>query len=262
MRSLLAGKPGGLFDQFVVVLSSAPEWQIDNHLRVVSRMQLDEAINDAEAEVLWNVAGCRRQTFRSRRGVQQAHGVPTLPLVSPSDRRSNARAKRRTWSGCGALPPEFRCHFTPGENAVAAVIRAEIRCKGKCTLSLDRIARSAGLLGTTVAKRFLRKAKREGLIDVELRPVKGGRSKTNIITIISNRWLKWNEIGEAKGLGGTAVPPIQSPIKQDPKFGTLERRFSRRAALERSQGAKTFPDEREKPPSASLWLSRISNPGA
>jgi len=114
--------------------------------------------------------------------------------------------KRRKWSASAALPPVLRSRFTPGENAVAAVIRAEVRRHGCCDLPYSAIAKSAGLSSTTVVKRFVREARRMRLIEVKERPVRGDRHKPNVITIVSRDWQTWNEVGPRQRGGGTPVP--------------------------------------------------------
>lgn len=197
-----------LASQILVGIFDAPERRIDQVVALVYRGYAEGHIDDAEADQLYGAAQLRRGVFAARRMAKSARVKLAAPRC-PADRRES-RDKRRTWSTSGALPPRLRARFTAGENAVAAVIRAEVRRHGTCSLSHAAIAKCAGLLSVTVVKRFIREARRAGLIDVKHRPVRGDRHKPNVITIISREWMAWNEGGARKGGGGTGVPPYQN----------------------------------------------------
>ncbi|AWI58655.1 hypothetical protein [Sinorhizobium fredii] len=193
-------------DHLMVAIYCAPGRRIDGVIASVYAAQLADHITEEQAVELHAAADHRRRALR----LLQRHCAqkPLLPRPSPE----RTLANRRKWAASGALPPSLRHHFTPGENAVAAVIRAEVRRHGACRLSHAQIARSAGLQSTTVVKRFMRHARMLGLIWVEFRPVKGGRNLTNVVTIVSHEWRQWNDLSGARsggGGGGTAVPPSQ-----------------------------------------------------
>ncbi len=193
-------------DQLLVAVYSAPGYRIDAVVSSIYSAQLSDQINDEQADELHTAANHRRKVLRVRRKLCATK--VTLPRPAPEQ----ALANRRTWAFSGALPPSLRSRFTAGENAVAAVIRAEVRRHGTCTLSNAQIARAAGLRSTTVVKRFMREARRLGLILVRLRPVQGGRNKTNIVTITSRAWLRWNERAE---WGHERAYDSESSLNQD-----------------------------------------------
>lgn len=187
-------------DYLLVSIYCAPGRRIDGVISSVYAAQLAEDITEEQAVELHAAADHRRRALR----LLQTHRAQKPRLPRPSPERT--LANRRKWAGSGALPPSLRPHFTHGENAVAAVVRAEVRRHGACRLSHAQIARSAGLRSTTTVKRFMREARRLGLIWVEIRPVLGNRNLTNVVTIVSREWRQWNELS---GGGGTDVPPSQ-----------------------------------------------------
>lgn len=204
-----------LFDQMLVSIFDMPARRVDQVASLIWRGHAEGHFNDDQAERLAGAVQLRRNVFAARRTVNSPRAW--LQKARTQGERDSGREKRRTWSASGALPPSLRCRFTPGENAVAAVIRAEVRRHGSCTLPYSDIAKAAGLLSTTVVKRFVREARRLGLIDVKQRPVPGSRHKPNVITIISRQWQAWNEVGPREGGGGTAVPSYQNKDHNRPE---------------------------------------------
>lgn len=196
------------FDHLLVAITSVPRRRLDSIVPLVYKAHLAGQLDEGQTERLQMAAQVRRDVFTARRRVE--HGKPAPVFQRPADARSRSRENRRVWSGSGALPPALRSMFTPGENAVAAVIRAEVRRHGSCSLSYAQIAKSAGLLSTTVVKRFMRLAKREGLIAVKERRIAGCRNAPNVITITSTEWKRWNELSSREGGGGTSVPSYQN----------------------------------------------------
>lgn len=201
-------RPGGrLFDQYLVGIFNAPERRLDQMVSLIYRSQVEGHLDESQVEYLAGAAQCRRSVFDARRRThfQTRQRFTDAPL-------SERRRKLRSWSASGALPPHLRSAFTPGENAVAAVIRAEVRRRGYCSLPYSAIAKAAGLRSTTVVKRFVREARKRGLIAVKERRCPGDRNKPNIITIVSRDWQRWNELSDQKGGGGTNVSPIQTKV--------------------------------------------------
>jgi hypothetical protein len=234
MSAPLPMMPGGAFDQLLTGLFAVPERRLDQMTALAYRGHLEGAIDEEQLERLTEAAQCRRSVFGARRRVERLK--PLVQVRAPRPDRGAAIDKRRTWGASGALPPELRCRFTPGENAVAGVIRAEVRRHGSCSLPYSAIAKCAGLSGTTVVKRFVREARRTRLIDVQERPVPGKRHLPNVITIVSRDWQHWNEISRREGGGGTAVPPYQRS--------------------ENNRAERTLPGALTAPPSASGPVAR------
>lgn len=176
--------PGGRCDGLLLAVMDSPEKRLPELWRVICEGRARGHLGDDAYSMLSNAYEARGNAFRVRRqfGVQRIrNAVPALP--ERPTRRRHARMRRRVWSASGGLPPQLRDNFTPGEQAVAAVVRSQIARSGHCALSYASIAKRAGLLGTTVVKRFVRLARKLGLIRVQMRPVKGGKNLPNIITL-------------------------------------------------------------------------------
>ncbi len=208
---LMGMKQSAAFDQLLVAINSVTRRRLDQIVPLVYQAQLSGQIDEMQTDRLATAAQVRRDVFAARHRVA---GITKPSFPEPVHQRSRMRGKRRTWGASGALPPNLRSMFTPGENAVAAVIRAEVRRHGACTLPYAAIAKSAGLLSTTVVKRFVRVAKAQGLIAVQERRITGTRNAPNVIRITSVDWQRWNEVSErtpiSRGGGGMTVPPYQN----------------------------------------------------
>jgi hypothetical protein len=90
---------------------------------------------------------------------------PRKTQRSPDPQRSLER--RRTLGTGSPLPPQFRQHFTVGEEAALSIVGDEVRAKGLCDICIDAIAaRAAVSRGTT--KRALHLAKTLGLISIDV----------------------------------------------------------------------------------------------
>lgn len=127
-------------------------------------------------------------------------------------RSAESAARRRRWAAAGYLPPRLAAAFTPGEQAVLAVIAMEIGKRGTCTLAISHVAALAGVCAT-VAKRALRQARTLELVTVEERRLTGFRNDTNVVRVVSSEWAGWlrlrmpraNHVG-LQAIGGTTVP--------------------------------------------------------
>lgn len=151
---------------------------------------LEGGISEADGEAL---AGLCRPAPRPSR--------PAAPRRRPSRRSPNKTAsieRRRRCAASGALPPAIAASFTTGETAVLAIVAAEARARGACSLPLDAVAARAGVCRRT-AQSAIRRAERAGLISVEERRVTRWRNDTNVVRIISTEWLSWLRIGSRGG---------------------------------------------------------------
>lgn len=116
----------------------------------------------------------------------------------PQRRRPKSRDKiaslqrRNELAAQTPLPPEFLKHFVgkPGQLAVLKIVGFELRRTGRCEVPLDQIAARAGVSRNT-AKAALRMAVSLGLIEVQVRPVKGRKNDTNLIKLVSEKWEAW-----------------------------------------------------------------------
>lgn len=112
------------------------------------------------------------------------------PRTGSRPRTPESKARRRRWAASGYLPPSLSEAFTPGEQAVMAVVGKHIAARGVCNLAMGHIAALAGVSITT-AKRAMRQAVLVGLVTIELRRVTGFRNDTNLVRIASAAWAAW-----------------------------------------------------------------------
>src|SRR5919112_4716793 len=89
-------------------------------------------VTEAEASALSEAIEAKRALPASQKPVQRRFG---------SRPRSDASMeRRRRWAASGALPPALASRFTTAETAVLAVVSAEVRRHGACTLTVGHIA--------------------------------------------------------------------------------------------------------------------------
>lgn len=225
-------RAGGEYDQLLVAVYSSPEKRLHHLSNLIWGSYANGTMLDEAADLLNEAITRRREFFRARKQVGAANRRCAAWRVDHP--RDNAIKKRRMWSTGGALPSGLRSKFTPGETAVAGVIRAEVQRKGRCTLPYKSIAKAAGLRSTTVVKRFIRQAKKHHLVRVEERFGDRGLNRPNVITIISEEWLSWISYQSLARQGGTNVPTDQSPRREREKHGPMVRE---KTALERKEEA-------------------------
>lgn len=184
---------------------------------------------------------------------RQAASVPVERVVKHAKRprpteehREKEIARRRTWAGGGNMPPAVRTAYSEAERAALSVIAEQCKRRGFCALSLDEIARLAGVSRTSV-QNALRKArsKQHSHISMRERPQQGGKNLTNIIKITCASWLSWI----ARAIGFKRLSTSESPVKK-PLSESVERP---RGAFER--------DRADRPEGQSHRLLFGSNPG-
>ena len=81
--------------------------------------------------------------------------IPAAPAqprrrVGSRPRSPESMERRRRWTSSGWLPPQVAARFTMAENAVLAVIAAEVSRRGQCMLTIGAIAAQAGVCKSTV----------------------------------------------------------------------------------------------------------------
>jgi hypothetical protein len=116
--------------------------------------------------------------------------------------------RRRRWAASGRLPPGLAARFTLAEQAVLALVAAEVARRGDCRLAIDNLAAVAGASRSTV-KNAVREAVRLGLVTVEERQVTGWRNDTNIVRIVSREWTAWLRLARTRDLlsrSGSSAP--------------------------------------------------------
>jgi hypothetical protein len=243
------------YDHLFVAVGKVPRRSFEQIVALVSKAWLSGELEESQYERLLVAADNRRELLAARRRVSLARPAVVATAARPRDARTKRQGKRRAWSASGALPPHLRSHFTPGENAVAAVVRAEVRRNGCCSLSYAAIAKSAGLQSTTVVKRFMRMAAARELIKIKVRPTPGGRHKTNVVTIHAADWKRWNDLPMGKVGGGTNVPSYQNTVLK-----TLSQ-TAPEARTERSQWGLGTGGSGNAKPSHYQWWRREKRSG-
>jgi hypothetical protein len=137
------------------------------------------------------------------------------------------------------MPPQLQSRFTLAEAAVLAVVAAEVRVKGSCSLTIDHVAALAGVCRKTV-KTALREAAEQGLMRVQERRLTAWRNAPNVVTITSPEWNAWLRL-RRRGVGVNSYPPRIPEGKEGAAYrpqGLCE------VEVERSAGAQLRRDER------------------
>jgi len=177
---------------------------VDASISDVWRDVVAGRISDAEAEHRANALAKHRPASNSGplRPLRAALPISkfTLRRCQRSPDREASRTRRRMLARDGRMPPGMRADYTEGEMAALTIIAGEVKRNGQCDFAIDKVAALAGVSRTTV-QNAIREAIRLGHISKEERPVKGRKSLTNVIRIISREWLTWIERGPAAGTG-------------------------------------------------------------
>ena len=137
----------------------------------------------------------------------------------PAGARSGSRPRtdasmerRRSWAASGRMPPRLACRFTLAEQAVLAVVAAEVAKQDTCGLTLDHIAALAGVCRSSV-KNAIRQAQRLGFVRIEVRRRSAWRNDPNVITIISPEWLTWLRMRQ-RGEGSNRYSPRVQEVRK------------------------------------------------
>ncbi len=204
-------------------------------------------LSDDEAQSLADLITARKALPPPQRPAQRHLG---------SRPRSGASMeRRRRWASSGAMPPALQAQFTTGEAAVLAVIGAEVRTKGACTLTNGHLAAIAGVSVSTV-KNALRAAYAAGVIRVEERRVSAFRNLPNRITITDAAWLAWLRLRRA-GVGANPCPPrIQTTKKGAPSAQRAIRKEDWANIAPRRGGSSPAFTEAEALTKVSRWTPR------
>jgi hypothetical protein len=155
-------------------------------------------------------------TIEARKALP-ASPAPARRQVGSRPRSDASMERRRRWASSGAMPPQLQARFTLAEAAVMAVVAAEVRSKGACTLTIGHVAALAGVSATTV-KNAIRHAVSVGAIRVEERRLTAWRNAPNRVTIVSPEWNVWVRL-RRRGVGANSCTPR---IQKDKK-GLFER---------------------------------------
>ena len=135
--------------------------------------------------------------------------------VGSRPRTDASMERRRRWAASGRLPPAIAARFTLAEQAVLALVAAEVARRKDCRLSIENMAAVAGVCRSTV-KNAIREARQFGLLTVEERQITGFRNDTNVLRIVSPEWLAWLRLTRK---GNAALPtPAQGKGHHGPTF--------------------------------------------
>ena len=158
--------------------------------------------------------------------------------------------RRRRWAASGRLPPGLAARFTLAEQAVLAVVAAEVAKRGDCRLALDHIAAVAGVSRATV-RNAIRQAKTLALVTVEERRLARFRNDTNLVCIVSREWVAWLRLARkavlrksendahltlAQGGGRKSVSGTNTPVPYPVNSEAQKRRRSCRGVEIRAIG--------------------------
>ena len=169
-------------------------------LNVIWRHHWPSELSDEEAESLAEAIERRKgERAGSAPSPSSALNSRLLSRFKPRQRqrspdRQASRDRRRRLGGSSALPDTLRHHYTEGQRAVLCVIAGEIKHHGVCDLPIDGIAARAGVCRTTV-QTTLHEARRLGHLKIIERPVRGQKSLTNLIHVVSKEWRTWMDRG-------------------------------------------------------------------
>ncbi|MCJ2132781.1 hypothetical protein MKK69_01655 [Methylobacterium sp. J-026] len=163
-------------------------------------------LTDEQYEQLDGLLGARRRVgqavpVRGRTLAAVCAQVLPAPAMDGTARRPHHRTgsrprtpeskiRRRHWAAGGYMPLKLAAAFTPGEQAVMAVVGKHIAARGICTLAVGAIAALAGVSETTV-RRAMRQAALVGLLTIAARRITGFRNDTNVLRIASAEWAAW-----------------------------------------------------------------------
>ena len=177
-------------------------------------------VTEAEAEALSGLIEARTDAPASRRlpPIEQTRCEPFLGALSPNPvatprRSTGARPRtdaslerRRRWAASGRLPPWLAASFTLAEQAVLALVAAEVVRRKDCRLAVGHLAAIVGVAETTV-RNAIREAVKLGLVTVEERRVTGFRNDTNIVRIVSPEWIAWLRLARRAQVSGSRPSP-------------------------------------------------------
>ncbi|MBP29023.1 helix-turn-helix domain-containing protein [Methylobacterium sp.] len=172
-------------------------------------------ITEAEAEALSGLIEARTDTPGGQRfslatptasnpgdsAHAQDPAVSARRTVGSRPRTDASMERRRRWAASGRLPPGLAARFTLAEQAVLALVAAEMVRRKDCRLAVGHLAAIVGVAETTV-RNAIREARKLGFVTVEERRVTGFRNDTNILRIISPEWTAWLRLARRGGPPG------------------------------------------------------------
>ena len=145
-----------------------------------------------------------------------ASPAPARRHVGSRPRSDASLERRRRWAASGSMPSQLQARFTQAESAVMAVVAAEVRSKGACTLTIGHVAALAGVSATTV-RNAMRQAVALALVRVEERRLTAWRNAPNRVTIVSTEWNAWGRLrrrGEGANSRTPRIPEVRKGLSE------------------------------------------------
>ena len=187
----------------------------------------DGTVTEAEAEALSGLIEARTDAPTARRlppGSQPSSAAEFPPpsqdrvkaprrSVGSRPRTNASLERRRRWAASGRLPPGLAARFTLAEQAVLALVAAEVVRRKDCRLAVSHLAAIVGVAETTV-RNAVREAVKLGLITVEERRITGFRNDTNIVRIVSLEWQAWLRLARKSGTGHLGLGDVRPTSAQ------------------------------------------------
>ena len=184
-------------------------------------------VTEAEAEVLSGLIEARTDASAARRfspveptvfnpsnrPSTQERAVAPRRAVGARPRTDTSLERRRRWAASGRLPPGLAARFTLAEQAVLALVAAEVVRRKDCRLAVGHLAAIVGVAETTV-RNAVREAVKLGLITVEERRLTGFRNDTNIVRIVSPEWQAWLRLARKPSAGHGGLEDMRSASAQ------------------------------------------------
>ena len=171
-------------------------------------------VTEAEAEALSGLIEARQTKSDTvsysppTNTLQDRQSSPRRPGVGSRPRTDASMDRRRRWAASGRLPPAIAARFTLAEQAVLALVAAEVVRRKDCRLAVGHLAAIVGVAETTV-RNAVREARKLGLLTVEERQITGFRNDTNIVRIVSPEWTAWLRLARTRDplsrLGSSAL---------------------------------------------------------
>src|SRR5215212_9036645 len=192
-------------DELRRVVEASPRVKLYAVAQLLWRAYAAGSVTEAQASELSDLIETRKAL--------PASGKPTQRRVGSRPHTPASMARRRSWAAAGRLPPQIASRFTLAEQAVLAVVAAEVTKHGACTLTIGHIAALAGVSETTV-RNAMREAQGLGLVRIEERRLTAWRNAPNRVTITSPEWLAWLRLGRRGEGAKPCTPRIQDSYSE------------------------------------------------
>jgi hypothetical protein len=191
-------------DEIRRAVEASPRVKLPEVAALLWRAYGEGQVTEAEAEVLSGLIEARKAS----QGPGITGAPPSARRVGSRPRTDASMERRRRWASSGRLPPQLAAHFTLAEQAVLAVVAAEVVKRGDVRLCHEAVAAIAGVARSTV-RATLRRARDLGLVEIEERRLTPWKSQPSIVRIVSAAWKAWNRLAR-RGRGPDALCDISS----------------------------------------------------